>query len=792
MQTLRSEVQDHLEFAAKFDYFIYRVGDIICHKILKSKVNTENHVGTHQAVALAAMIQGLKHDRFRDNLRKHPPSMFDQANERSRRFITAEEYALSGKPIVGGMSSNQQKLNVREVKHQNRTQKKKSDEADQKSQPITFTSTDLDGVVTPHDDPLATSVIVNNCEVQRVLVDTGSALNIIHRTSYFDRDQRCRFIIPLMHEVLYAHGSGDSQSSAIKFQLEAPNSQQVIGIELLNNKPENEAKATPVEEVEEVQIDDSDPTKKTQIGTKLSSKERKELIGFLKSNKDVFAWTSVDMPGIPTSVEVHKLSTNPLKKPVAHKRRLFGGERMQAIKEKVQKLLQAGFVKRVDYYEWVANLVLVKKSNGKWRMCIDYTNLNDACPKDCHPLPIHMASEDEVKTSFYAGDEIYCYVMIPFGLKNAGAMYQKMVTIVFQAQIGRNLEVYIDDIVVKSLKAEDHLTNLGETFDSLRKHSKRLNPAKCVFGVKSSKFLGFMVSKSGIEVNPRKIKAIEEMKLPRSVKDVQCLTGQGKILYLNLEISDTTISSVLVREMGQQQKLVYYANKVVQGAELRQILQKPECSSKLIKWAIELDEFHITFQQRSTIRAQALANFVVECEVIDPTLAKYLVVVSELKCQFERFQLTKVPRAKNEHADSLSKLASDSYRGMRSFYVKVLDEPSFQRSKVMEVNVDPETPSWTDPIKTYLRDGTIPNDKLEEMKLRRKTSRYTLVDGILYQRSYSLLLLHYLTLYEVEYTLRKVHKGVCGSHIGAWTLTHKVLRQGYYWPNMQEDANKYV
>ncbi|GKV11578.1 hypothetical protein SLEP1_g22825 [Rubroshorea leprosula] len=83
-----------------------------------------------------------------------------------------------------------------------------------------------------------------------------------------------------------------------------------------------------------------------------------------------------DMPGIPTSVSQHKLSTNPLKKPVVQKRRLFGGKRFQVIKEEVEKLLQAGFVRRVDYYEWVANPVLVKKANDKWRMCIDYTNLN--------------------------------------------------------------------------------------------------------------------------------------------------------------------------------------------------------------------------------------------------------------------------------------------------------------------------------------------------------------------------------------------------------------------------------
>ncbi|GKU99779.1 hypothetical protein SLEP1_g12574 [Rubroshorea leprosula] len=252
--------------------------------------------------------------------------------------------------------------------------------------------------------------------------------------------------------------------------------------------------------------------------------EKAELIAFLRANNDVFAWTSVDMPGIPPSVSQHKLSSNPLKKPVAQKRRLFGEERLQVIKEEVEKLLQAGFVKKVDYCEWVANPMLVKKANGKWRMCIDYTNFNQACPKDCYLMPsidklvevasgnerlslldaysgyhqVPMAPEDEEKTLFYAGDEIYCYVMMPFGLKNAGATYQKMVTIVFQTQIGRNLEVYVDEIVVKSLKAEDHLADLNETFNNLKKNRMRLNPTKCIFGVEFGKFLGFMVFQRGI------------------------------------------------------------------------------------------------------------------------------------------------------------------------------------------------------------------------------------------------------------------------------------------------------
>ncbi|GKV01654.1 hypothetical protein SLEP1_g14191 [Rubroshorea leprosula] len=229
------------------------------------------------------------------------------------------------------------------------------------------------------------------------------------------------------------------------------------------------------------------------------------------------------------------------------------------------------------------------------------------------------------------------------------------------------------------------------------------------------------------------------------------------------------------------------------------ILQKPECSGRLIKWAVELGEFEITFQQRSAIRAQALADFIVECT---PALLLGLQLALELKLsaiqvysdsQLVVNQINSICEVVDPMmANSLSKIASDSSSHPRSVFVEVLDEPSFVKPRVMEISTNPGTPSWTDPILSFLRDGIVPEDRQEAMKLRRKASRYTLVDGVLYKRSFSLPLLRCLNPYEAEYALREVHEGVCGSHVGARTLAHKVLRQGYYWPNMYKDATHFV
>ena len=115
---------------------------------------------------------------------------------------------------------------------------------------------------------------------------------------------------------------------------------------------------------------------------------------------------------------------------------------------------------------------------------------------------------------------------MPFGLKNVGAMYQRLVNQMFNKQIGRNVEVYVDNMLVKSKEKKDHLDDLKETFNTLRSYSMKLNPSKCAFGVSSRKFLGFMVSQKGIKANPEKVRAILEMSSPKTIKEVQSLTGR--------------------------------------------------------------------------------------------------------------------------------------------------------------------------------------------------------------------------------------------------------------------------
>ncbi|KAL0437896.1 UNVERIFIED_CONTAM: hypothetical protein Slati_2272600 [Sesamum latifolium] len=155
---------------------------------------------------------------------------------------------------------------------------------------------------------------------------------------------------------------------------------------------------------------------------------------------------------------------------------------------------------------------------------------------------IMLALEDRKKVSFITSIGTFCYMAMPFGLKNAGATYQRLVDKIFHPQIGRNVEVYVYEMLVKSKEAGNHVVDLEETFSVLRKYRLKLNPAKCAFGIRGGCFLGFIVKQRGIEANPLKIKAILDLKAPTNVNEVRRLTG--RIAALSRFISKATEKSL--------------------------------------------------------------------------------------------------------------------------------------------------------------------------------------------------------------------------------------------------------
>ena len=217
------------------------------------------------------------------------------------------------------------------------------------------------------------------------------------------------------------------------------------------------------------------------------------LIDFLHANKDIFVWKPSDMPGIPREVTEHGLKVRPGSKLVKQCLHRFDKEKHRAIGEEIAKLSAARFFREVHHPEWLANPILVQKKSRKWRMCVDYTGLNKACPKDPFPLPcidqivdstsgcetlyfldayssyhqIAMKESDQLATSFINPFESFCYVSMPFGLKNAGATYQRCMHKCFGDLIGQTVEAYVDDIMVKYKWVDHVIANLEQTFAKL-------------------------------------------------------------------------------------------------------------------------------------------------------------------------------------------------------------------------------------------------------------------------------------------------------------------------------------
>lgn len=219
----------------------------------------------------------------------------------------------------------------------------------------------------------------------------------------------------------------------------------------------------------------NDNDRVTYADSLFAPEELKVLGSVLRQNKDVFACTHSNMLGIHPSIASHWLNIMPSLRPIRHKVLCFHPDRQKIIQPNVDKLLAAKFIKEVEYPDWLVNVMVDPKKCEKWRVCVDYTNLNYACPKDSFLLPqidqildattehkmlsfidafsgyhqIPIFQPDEEKIVFVMSRGLYYYKVMPLGLKNIGATYKRLMTKIFKPLIGRIVKVYINDIVVK-------------------------------------------------------------------------------------------------------------------------------------------------------------------------------------------------------------------------------------------------------------------------------------------------------------------------------------------------------
>ncbi|EOY03787.1 Uncharacterized protein TCM_018974 [Theobroma cacao] len=395
--------------------------------------------------------------------------------------------------------------------------------------------------------------------------------------------------------------------------------------------------------IEIINLENGEEKKEVKIGTSLSSDERQKLEELLREYVDVFAWSYQDMPSLNTDIVVHKLPLGPNCKPIKQKLRRMKPEMLLKIKEEVKKQFDAGFLEMAKYPECVANIVSVPKKDGKVRMCVDYRDLNRASPKDSFPLPhidtlvdntakhalfsfmddfsgynqIKMTPEDMEKTRFVTMWRTFCYKVMPFGLKNAGATYQRAMVALFHDMMHKEIEVYVDDMIAKSHTERDHTVNLKKQFERLRKFQLKLNPAKCTFGVTSGKLLGFIVSEKGIEVDPDKILAIQKLPPPKTQKEKERAVYYLSKKFMEYESKYSALEKMCCALAWTVQRLrqymLYHTTWLVAKLDpIKYIFEKPCLFGRIARWQVLLSEYDIVYVSQKSIKGSAIADFLAD------------------------------------------------------------------------------------------------------------------------------------------------------------------------------------
>ncbi|GKA93483.1 reverse transcriptase domain-containing protein [Tanacetum coccineum] len=583
---------------------------------------------------------------------------------------------------------------------------------------------------------------------------------------------------------------------------------------------------------EKIIVNDKYPKQMVTIGKHLPKHFKKELPNLLRANADIFIWTHADMTGILRTI-MNKQSLGP--------------DCNTAACKEAKKLTKAGILRKVKHQTWVANPFMVKNNDGGWRMCVNFTNINKACPKDCYPLPetdwkieslagfhlkcfldaykgyhqIQIEEGDEDKTTFFVGEGVFCYRKMSFSLKNAGATYQRLVDKVFSKQIERNLEAYVDDMVIKSTSKEGMLS-----------YTRNLRKVPVdQYEAESEEVLIWYEADKAFKEIKKFVQALPTLTAPRA----------GETLTMYLAASKESINAMLFSKRSKEQIPIYFISKVLQGAELNY-----PALEKLILALVHAARRHRRYIQAHTIMVPTVKEKEVSdpsnewklytdgasspdgagagLMLIDPAGKEYtyalrfefettnneaeyeallagLRIAQEMKSRkkgkkslngFEGYTVEHIRRNQNKNADALSKLASMTFEHLtKEVLVEVLAKRSIEEKEVLKVEME-EKRSWMSPIQEYLLSGLLPEDTKEARKIRIQVPQYKLIRGNMYIRSFFTPWLRCIAPLQTDKIIKEIHEGSCGFNAKPCLMVVRITKQGYYWPSMHREAAKAI
>ncbi|XP_076926462.1 uncharacterized protein LOC143589645 [Bidens hawaiensis] len=376
--------------------------------------------------------------------------------------------------------------------------------------------------------------------------------------------------------------------------------------------------------------------------------------------------------------------------------------------------------------------------------------------------------------------------------------YQRLMDQVFKNQIGQNIEVYMDDLVIKSIEEDQMLRDIKETFETLRSINMKLNPAKCSFGMEEGKFLGVIIMGAVSKLTRiRSRPAIKGQVLEDFITEVphheekdclieqqlQATPEQGQIWSLFTDgASSSEGFGMGLRLVNPEGHEFTYAIKLDFKSTNNE--EKYEAFLVGLRISRKLRLKHLEARLNSMLIARQInGNY----EAKNDVMASYLSQAKNLVRPFSSFNVVHMKRSENKSADALSKLASTNFEHFaKDIRVEFLDHPSVPQNQVLVIQSGTE--SWMTPIVAYLLSGFLPTEKAEAWKIKHKALNYQLSDGVLYQKSFLEPLLRCVDAEDANYLIREIHEGICGLHAGPRMTVAKLMNAEYYWPGMHLDA----
>ena len=598
----------------------------------------------------------------------------------------------------------------------------------------------------------------------------------------------------------------------------------------------------------------------------LPPKIKDKYISLMSSFADVFAWDYSDLKTYDTNIIQHTIPIKPNQKPFRQKLRRLNPKLLPSIEKEINRLYKSGIIVPIRFSDWISNLVHVRKKTGEIRLCIDFRNLNKVSLKDNYPLPkmdhilqrvvgaSHMSlldcysgynqvsihEDDRDKTTFTTPWGTFHYAKMPFGLKNAGATFQRAMDLAFANEKDVFLVVYLDDLTVFSKSDEEHMYHLKTVFQKCRKYGLSLNPKKSLFAMEEGKLLGHIISKDGIRIDPARVQAIQQIDLPRNKKEIQSFNGKMNFLRRfvpNLAEHLREITNMLKKDsqVKWMEEAVKSFNLVKLALSSAPVLVSPDYTQDFIlfSFASEHTMAAVLLQKRDdherpiaffniAIRDAALKYNIIEKQALalvkalkdfrvyilhshilayvpdaaakgvlvqtDPEgrRGKWIAALLEYDVEIKPTKLVK--------GQGLAKLMAESnLHALDINLIAAMSDENEEGSSIQVSEMFSLSPWYSDII--YVLKNLSPPPGMTRNKartLKLKAAKFCILNSALYWKDPGGILLNCLVEKEAKKVMEDCHQGDCGGHLFWKSTTNKIMRAGYYWPTLFADVYKMV